>query len=113
MDKFVVRSVDGSVDVVASTAAYHAALTEWVSLNETPSSELETAVNAVFESESRGPIPTAALVSMAAHRLTTDPNMFVAVSKRVHDWIKNQVTQGVKFTVVRGKGGGVVRTSAA
>lgn len=113
MDKFVVRTVDGSVDVIASTAAYHAALTEWVSLNETPVSELETAVNSVLETETRGPIPTAALVSMAAHRLTTDPALFVATSKRVHDWLKNQVSQGKKYTVVRGKGGGVVRTSVA
>lgn len=113
MDKFVVRSVDGSVDVVASTAAYHAALTEWVSLNETPVQHLEDAVNSVLEKEAKGPIPTAALVSMAAHRLTTDPALFVSMSKRVHEWLKNQVSQGKKYTLVRGKGGGVVRTSVA
>lgn len=111
MNKFTVRGVDGAVDVAASVSAYAAALTDWVSRNETPVSEIEAAVNAVFDKEGSR-IPTPALVSMATHRITNNPDTFNGVSKRVHAWLKSQTAQGSKFVVVHGLGGGVVRTTA-
>ena len=44
MDKYMVRSTDGSVDVAASANAYATALTKWAAENEVPAADIEAAV---------------------------------------------------------------------
>jgi hypothetical protein len=108
MDKFTVHGVDGSVDVNASVAAYTKALTDWVSRNEVPATDIERAMHAVFDN-SASAIPTTMLVYTVSTAISKDPALFPAISKQVHSYIKAQTSLGTQFTVVRGHGGGVVR----
>lgn len=108
MDKFTVRGVNGSVDVDASVAAYTQALSEWIGKNEVSVSDIDREVHAVFDSNPSA-IPTTMLVHTVALSLTSDPAMFTAVSKQVHNFIKAQTALGTQFTVVRGHNGGIVR----
>lgn len=108
MDKFTVRSVDGSVDVDSSVAAYAKALNDWVSQNEVNVSDIERAVHAAFDKCSTA-IPTTMLVHTVTLSLTNDPAMFASVSKQVHTFVKSQTALGTHFTVVRGQNGGIVR----
>jgi hypothetical protein len=55
MDKYTVRSsVDGSVDVNATLAAYGNALTKWVAENEMSTDSIRDAVDAAFDSQPAG-----------------------------------------------------------
>jgi len=107
MDKsFVVRGVDGSVDVDASVVVFKKALGEWVSKNELPGSTLEKAVRSVFAKHPGKPISTATIVSMAVLEVSSDPEQFVTVSNALTAWLKGQVKSG-NLVVHRGKNGGL------
>lgn len=107
MDKsFVVRGVDGSVDVDASVSVFKTALTDWVGKNEISAVSLEKAVKTVFAKHPGKPISTATLVSMAAVEVSPDPEQYVAVSNALTNWIKAQIKNGT-LVVHRGKNGGL------
>lgn len=105
MDKFTVRNLDGSVDVLASVSAYSTALVKWVQEYETPVDAIEAAVEAVFDSHD-GRIPMPALLSKVVNQLATDPEQFKTLTDRCRDYMKSQAH---RFETARGKGGGVKR----
>jgi hypothetical protein len=107
MDKFTVRSVDGSVDVAASSALYAERLSQWVAQNEVTNEQIEDAVSATF-SEHKSIIPTDAMVNMVLNKLGTTPTAFASVSKRVRAYLKSQRDAG-KLHLVLGPHGGLVR----
>lgn len=107
MDKFTVRSVDGSVDVAASSALYAERLSQWVTQNEVTNEQIEEAVAAAF-SEHKSIIPTDAMVNMVHHKMSTSPAAFSTVSKRVRAYLKSQRDAG-KLHLVLGPHGGLVR----
>ncbi len=109
MDKFTRRGTDGSVDVAASANAYAKALTEWAAQNEIPSAEIESAVEAVFDSH-EGRLPMPALLSFAVQELSSDPNQFKTLTERVHAYVKGQSETG-RLNIGKGKGGGVARVA--
>jgi hypothetical protein len=111
MDKFTKRGTDGSVDVLASAAAYTAALENWIGENEIPANQIETAVNAVLDLYPSQSVPMPALLSAAVANLNGTPAQFGALSKRVHAFVTGQKTAGL-LTVAKGKGGGVSRPAA-
>lgn len=106
MDKFVVRGTDGSVDVAASAGAYALALTKWVAENEVPVTDIETAVEAVFDQHKKLPMP--ALLSAAVNELGATPAQFKALTERCGSYVRGQATLG-RLEITKGKGGGVSR----
>ena len=107
MDKlFVVRGVDGSVDVDASVSVFKKALADWVGKNEISAAALEKSIKTVFAKYPGKPISTATLVSMAAVEVSSDPEMYSTVSGALTNWIKAQIKNGT-LVVHRGKNGGV------
>lgn len=107
--KFVVRSSDGSVDLVASATKYGEALAEWAALNEVPSETIEAAVEAVFDSHPSG-LSMPALVHYAVTELKADPAQFKAMQDRVSAYIKGQCANNTgRLNVAKGKGGGATR----
>jgi len=111
MDKFTVRDSSGSVDVGASVAAYNRALTDWVSVNETPVESIERAVEAVFDSRPATPrLPTPFLTSLVVQEMNADPSQYKALSARVGTYIKGQCAENTgRLDISKGKGGGVAR----
>lgn len=107
MDKYTVRSsVDGSVDVNATLAAYGNALTTWISTNEIGTSEIRDAVDAAFSSHPAGTRMTIpVLVSEAMKNLDCNHTQFNAVSERIRAYVRGQD----RFHSLKGKGGGVTR----
>ena len=108
MDKFTKLTDTGAVDISASSAAYTAALTDWVASNELDSDLIDTAVNAVFDRHN-SVIPIATLVSMSVAELGASPSQFSAFSKRVHAYVRGQITAG-NYSSKKGAGGGCQRT---
>lgn len=106
MDKFVVRGTDGSVDVAASANAYATALNKWVAENEVPVSDIETAIEAVFDQHNKLPMP--ALLSAAVNELGATPAQFKALTERCGSYVRGQATLG-RLEITKGKGGGVSR----
>ena len=114
MDKFTVRDSVGTVDVDASVAAYAQALTQWVNDNEMPVERIATAVDAVFDSRPNTRLPTPFLVSLAVQELQADPLLFKSLSVRVANYVKGECnSENGRFTVTKGKGGGVERLRRA
>jgi len=109
MDKFTVRTADGSVDVTASTQAYSTALNDWVAKNEVDVSKIESAVETVFDRHT-GRFPMPALVSAAVTELGASPDQFKALSTRVHTYVRSQVDSG-RLAVTKGQKGGVSRVT--
>ena len=107
MDKYTVRGTDGSVDVAASANAYALALTSWVSTNETPSADIEAAVEAVFDQHT-GKLPMPALLNAAVNELGATPAQFKALTERCGAYVRGQATLG-RLEITKGKGGGVSR----
>jgi hypothetical protein len=107
MDKFVVRSTDGSVDVAASANAYALTLTKWVAENEVPVTDIEAAVESVFDQHS-GKLPMPALLNAAVNELGATPTQFKALTERCVAYIRGQATLG-RLEITKGKGGGVSR----
>lgn len=106
MDKYMVRGTDGSVDVAASANAYALALTKWVAENEVPATDIETAVEAVFDQHKKLPMP--ALLSAAVNELGSTPAQFKALTERCGAYVRGQAALG-RLEIAKGKGGGVSR----
>ncbi len=106
MDKYTVRGTDGSVDVAASANAYALALTKFVAENEIPATDIETAVEAVFDQHAKLPMP--ALLSAAVNELGATPAQFKALTERCAAYVRGQATLG-RLVISKGKGGGVSR----
>lgn len=102
MDKFTVRSNDGSVDVTASTAAYANALSKWVSDSEISTESVAGAVDAVFDQHT-GRLTIPVLVSYTMAILNPSPAQFSAVEARIRAFVKGSP----RFDSTKGKGGGV------
>lgn len=102
MDKFTVRSNDGSVDVSASVAAYHNALVKWSSENEISTESIKEAVDAVFAMHT-GKLATPVLVSFAISYLNTAPAQFKSTEARIRAYLRGS---GL-FVSTKGKGGGI------
>ena len=109
MDKYTVRDSDGSVNVSASANAYAKALSEWVSTNETPVSDIADAVNAVLDQHGKLTMPM--LQTYTATQLGASPTQFTAVGNRARAWVRSQAEAGV-LVIVKGKNGGVSRAVA-
>jgi len=107
--KFIKRGSDGSVDIAASANAFAKALTEWVAQNETPSEQIEAAVEAVFDSQD-GRVAMPALCGMAATRLSGDAASYKTLVQRVHAYVTGQCANNTgRLDIAKGKGGGVLR----
>jgi hypothetical protein len=106
MDKYTVRDSNGSVDVAASANAYAAALANWVVENETPTADIEAAVEAVFDQHPKLTMPT--LLSHVVHELGATPEQFKALTERSGAYVRGQATLG-RLEITKGKGGGVAR----
>lgn len=109
MDKHVVRTADGSVDVTASMEAYGTALREWSARNEVPSETIEMAVEAVFDKHPQG-LSVPALVHFAVSELSSDASQFKALQVRVHGYVTGQSAQNTgRLHIAKGKNGGAKR----
>lgn len=107
MDKYTVRNTDGSVDVAASANAYALALANWVAENEVPATDIEAAVEAVFDQHT-GKLPMPALLNAAVNELGATPAQFKALTERCHAYVRGQALTG-RLEISKGKGGGVSR----
>ncbi len=108
MDKYTVRNTDGSVDVNASSAAYTAALVEWVSTNEIPADDIAAAVDSVLDSAAGKRVAMPSLLNFAAQELGADVSSLQTISTRIHEYVSAQV-KAEKLFVMKGVGGGVSR----
>ncbi|HEY5267565.1 MAG TPA: hypothetical protein VII94_00320 [Candidatus Saccharimonadales bacterium] len=106
MDKYTVRDSSGSVDVTASSNAYAAALTLWVTENEIPSDDIAMAVDSVLDSAAGKRVAMPSLLNFAAQELGADVSSLQAISTRIHEYVTAQV-KAEKLFVVKGVGGGV------
>lgn len=109
MDKFVVYdATTGETDVAATVAAYATALTSWKSTNELPTSQVEAAVEAAFDSSEGERTLMPLLVNSAIVVLNVQPDNYNAAEAQVRRYITGQAKTG-RLSVVRRKGGGVSR----
>lgn len=108
MDKFTVRDSNGFVDIQASVAAYSAALTEWITNNETDQQVISNAVESVLNAYPNQCVPMRALISKAVMQISDNPTQFNMLSNKVHNYIKGRVLAGC-LNVNKGRDGGVLR----
>lgn len=112
MDKYTKRGADGSVDVAASAGAYAKALTEWAALNEIPSEQIETAVEAAFDRFDGQRLPMPALIGFALQELNAAPEQHKTLTNRVHAYVSGQSAKNTgRLDINKGVGGGVLRLS--
>lgn len=114
MDKFTVRnSVDGSIDLNASTANYRNALAKFMAENEISTETIQNAVDAVFNEhpsvDAKTPmrITIPVLVSYVMGKIDHKPAQYAAIEARVKAFLKGSP----RFDSSKGKGGGVSRVS--
>lgn len=105
LSDFVVRGVDGVVDVDASQKKFSEALWEFVDQSEADSVRISDAVNAVFDENRGQTLQVNSVVTFAFLKMGVKPSEFQAMSDKIKDWIKTSPA----FVILRGKGGGVQR----
>lgn len=104
----VVRSVDGSIDVQASVNSFTQELTKLASQESALTSEIESGVNAFFETRGVNILPKDMLVDGVVNLLSNDPLRYNQLSREVSRFVKTSVAAG-KLYPVKGKGGGISR----
>ena len=109
MDKFTVRDVNGAVDVVASAAAYTAALQAWIVENEKDTQQLTELVFNVFDKFAGKTLPVPAVVALVVNELGVSPSDHKAMSARVHKHIQTMASTNGPLVITKGKNGGVNR----
>jgi hypothetical protein len=109
MDKFTRRGTDGSVDVVASAAAYSKALTEWAVENEVRTEVIENAVEAAFDNNP-GKMTMPSLIHFSLTELGATSGTTGSLTKRVQAYVKGQKEIG-RISVIKGPNGGTIRVA--
>jgi hypothetical protein len=106
MDKYTVTGTDGSIDISASAAKYASVLTAWVTENEINPGEISSAINTVLGTSPNGRVAMPRLLNETVMKISSNPDNFSVMQKRVHAYITGQSKAG-KLFIVKGKGGGV------
>lgn len=113
MKEFTVRSVDGSVDVDASVAAFRAALTCQMVESEKMASQIEAAVDAVFD-EKGGRLPKEMLIDGVLSKLNVKADTHSSLTRATEEYLrfntsKDKGVDGRRLAAVKGQKGGIQR----
>ena len=111
LSKFVVRNVDGTLDLQGTLDSITPEVVSLVEKQDSDTLEVAKAVHAVFDMFQGSRLNTAALTSFALQHLTVTPESAGEVTGKIAEYIKvNSGERGSSlFSVKRGKGGGVAR----
>jgi len=109
LGEYVVRGVDGTIDVLATCQKFEGDLLVHIAKQETEEAEVATAVHGVFDTYKGARINMPALISVTLQRLGVQPANYQVLSDAVHAYVRSNA--GTLFTIQKGKGGGVSRIS--
>ncbi len=101
--QYIVRDSNGNLDVTATMSKFESDI---VSYDASTRGDLETTaatIEAVFKKFNNANINMPALVSMVTAELKATPDTFALIAERV----KNVVASSPKFSVQKGRNGGV------
>ena len=102
--------VNGRIDQDASRKAFDTALATRIAEREVETSQIASAVEALFDTYRGKPIAMPALASMAAQKLNAQPENFKVLSERTLDYVRsNSKGDSSLFVIGKGKGGGCYR----
>lgn len=108
MDKYVVRTASGEVDIIASVEAYETALNKWVEENEADLDRIEAAVETVFN-KFPGRLVMGSVAHFALRELNAGPTEHGVLEGQILKYIRGQAKIG-RLDIGKGKGnGGVLR----
>lgn len=104
LSSYVVSTVDGHVDVVATLNKFHDDLTSFAEAERADHDLIEKAVNSAFEKHG-SPLTKELLVAYAMHELASHPDDWRTFKPKLMTYLSNKN----KFESVKGKGGGISR----
>lgn len=113
MEKYTVRSENGSIDIEASTQAFRAALTAQVASAEALATKIEAAVDAVFDEQGIR-LPKGMLIDGALAKLGATSETHTSLTHSVEEYLrantsKDKGADGRRIAAIKGQKGGLQR----
>lgn len=104
LDKFAMRTKDGSVDVQATHARFTHELHHFISSEKMDNEVIAAAVRQAFATHNVTTLPMGAVLQYTMELLNVAPPDYSMIRDRVQKYVRNNVN---RFKVAKGKGGGV------
>lgn len=113
MDKFTVRDASGAVDVEKSVEAFRSALNEQVAQAEKLATQVEGAVDAVFDEQGER-LPKGMLIDFVLAKLGRTATNNAALTQAVENYLRTQTSKdkgadGRRIAALKGQKGGLLR----
>ncbi len=101
--QYIVRDSDGNLDVTSTMAKFEAEIQSYDTLNRADLETTAATIEAVFKKHNNVNLRMPVLVSMVTAELKATPETFAVIAER----IENVIQSSPKFSVQKGRGGGV------
>jgi len=111
-NKYTVRSVDGSIDIEASVAAFRVDLEVFLYDRDEKQARIDSAVEAVFVKNNQVRLPKSMLIDGVCAELGVSSESHTSTAKLVEVYLReNASTDGTRrFLSVKGQKGGFEKT---
>jgi hypothetical protein len=108
----LVRGNDGSIDTKASADAFSSALKARIAASESETTEIASAVSAVYDQYKGSWMTLPYLTSCVLTKLNAQPENSSALSKRIGEYVRNSSKgESATLTMKKGVGGGFARSA--
>lgn len=113
MDKYTIKNADGSIDFDKSAAAFRAALVAQAATAEKLGTQIEAAVDAVFD-EKGARLPKGMLIDGVLARLNATPETHSSLTRATEEYLrlntsKDKGADGRRIAAIKGQKGGLQR----
>jgi hypothetical protein len=109
LGSYVVRALNGSVDIESTVAKFQTDLEKFAALQEADEAAIASAVAAVFDEHPNTNLNLPAVASLAFNKMGLGAASYTEMVERIQDHVRNAKTL---YVIKKGKGGGCSRVKA-